>query len=79
MALTKVTYTDLVTIIGAQNLNDIQDAIIALEEWQSEAGADIPQILANIAPSFSNSTNNRSNKQTTTTNNHRQRQTTKQL
>lgn len=57
MALTKVTYTDLVTIIGAQNLNDIQDAIIALEEWQSEAGADIPQILADIAPSFSNSTN----------------------
>lgn len=57
MALTKVTYTDLVTIIGAQNLNDIQDAIIALEEWQSEAGADIPQILADIAPRFSNSTN----------------------
>lgn len=56
MALSKVTYTDLVTVIGAQNLNDIQDAIIALEEWQSEAGADIPQILANIAPSFSNST-----------------------
>lgn len=56
MALTKVTYTDLVTIIGAQNLNDIQDAIIALEEWQSEAGADIPQILADIAPRFSNST-----------------------
>lgn len=56
MALTKVTYTDLVTIIGAQNLNDIQDAIIALEEWQTEVGADIPQILANIAPSFSNST-----------------------
>lgn len=56
MALYKVTYTDLVTVIWAQNLNDIQDAIIALEEWQSEAGADIPQILANIAPSFSNST-----------------------
>ena len=56
MALSKVTYTDLVTIIGAQNLNDIQDTIIALEEWQIEAGADIPQILANIAPSFSNST-----------------------
>lgn len=56
MALNKVTYTDLVTVIWAQNLNDIQDAIIALEEWQSEAGADIPQILADIAPKFSNST-----------------------
>lgn len=31
MALSKVTYTDLVTVIGAQNLNDIQDAVISLE------------------------------------------------
>lgn len=31
MALTKVTYTDGVTVIYAGNLNDIQDAIIALE------------------------------------------------
>lgn len=29
MALTKVTYTDNVTVIGADNLNDIQDEIIA--------------------------------------------------
>lgn len=56
MSLQKVTYIDLVTIIGAQNLNDIQDAIIDLEEWQEEVGEEIPQILANIAPSFSNST-----------------------
>ena len=28
MALTKVVYTDGETVIGAQNLNDIQDAII---------------------------------------------------
>lgn len=32
MALQKVTYTDGVTIIMAQNLNDIQDAILALEQ-----------------------------------------------
>ena len=32
MALTKVVYTDNVTVIYAQNLNDIQDAIIALEQ-----------------------------------------------
>lgn len=31
MALTKVTYTDDVTVIGAQNLNAIQDEIISLE------------------------------------------------
>lgn len=32
MALTKVTYVDQETVIGADNLNDIQDAIIDLEE-----------------------------------------------
>ena len=32
MALTKVTYVNGTTVIGAENLNDIQDAIIALEE-----------------------------------------------
>ena len=32
MALTKVTYVNGTTVIGATNLNDIQDAIIALEE-----------------------------------------------
>ena len=31
MALQKLTYTDGVTVIPASNLNDIQDAIIALE------------------------------------------------
>lgn len=29
MALTKVQYTDGVTVIGAKNLNDIQDEVIA--------------------------------------------------
>ncbi len=29
MALTKITYVDNVTVIGAQNLNDIQDEVIA--------------------------------------------------
>ena len=32
MGLSKVTYTDNVTVIGATNLNDIQDAIIDLED-----------------------------------------------
>ena len=32
MGLVKVVYTDNVTVITAQNMNDIQDAIIALEE-----------------------------------------------
>lgn len=31
MALSKVTYEDGVTVITAENLNDIQEAIIALE------------------------------------------------
>lgn len=31
MALTKFVYTDNVSIIGAENLNDIQDAIIGFE------------------------------------------------
>lgn len=31
MSLTKVNYQDDITLITAQNLNDIQDAIIALE------------------------------------------------
>ena len=32
MALTKVTYVDGTTVIRAKNLNDIQDAIIELED-----------------------------------------------
>ena len=31
MGLTKVTYVDNKTVISAKNLNDIQDAIVALE------------------------------------------------
>lgn len=31
MSLTKVTYTDNVTVIGADNLNDIQDAVLENE------------------------------------------------
>lgn len=31
MSLNKVNYVDNVTIIGADNLNEIQDAIISLE------------------------------------------------
>ena len=32
MGLNKVTYVDHVTVISAQNLNDIQDAVIANED-----------------------------------------------
>lgn len=32
MALKKVTYKNEITVIKAENLNDIQDAIIALEQ-----------------------------------------------
>lgn len=35
MSLTKVTYVDNETIIGADNLNDIQDAILELEDLTS--------------------------------------------
>ena len=41
MALNKVEYTDKETIITAQNLNDIQDAIIALEETTERLAAGI--------------------------------------
>lgn len=37
MALSKVTYTDNVTVIYADNLNNIQDAIIALESGAAPA------------------------------------------
>lgn len=36
MALTKVQYIDDVTVIYAENLNDIQDAIIALQSGSIE-------------------------------------------
>lgn len=43
MGLTKIVYTDNVTVIHADNLNDIQDAIIALE------GKTIPD-LSSLTP-----------------------------
>ena len=36
MAFTKITYTDNVTVIPAQNLNDIQDELILLEEEKAD-------------------------------------------
>lgn len=51
MALNKVTYTNGATIIGADNLNEIQDAIIALE-GQPSGGAvseDLKQALLQLA------------------------------
>ena len=43
MALTKVVYVDGITVIYAQNLNDIQDAIIALE------GASAPSAVLYVS------------------------------
>lgn len=40
MALQKLVYTDGVTVIPASNLNDIQDAIIALENHQTSGVSD---------------------------------------
>ena len=48
MALDKVPYTDGVTTIYADNLNDIQDAIIALEKGGAISD-DLKQALLQIA------------------------------
>lgn len=40
MALVKVTYVDGETVIYAENLNDIQDAIIELEEAELPVATD---------------------------------------
>lgn len=45
MALTKKTYVDNVTIIDAQNLNDIQDAIIENEEALTNFGLDVESLF----------------------------------
>lgn len=39
--LNKVTYTNLITLIPAENLNDIQDAIIQNEEDISDLQTDV--------------------------------------
>lgn len=50
MGLTKRTYTDNVTVITAENLNDIQDAIIALEETPAQGlTEDMKQALLQLA------------------------------
>lgn len=48
MALTKVTYVDDVTVISAQNLNDIQDEIIAIE---NDMG-DVAELNFTVVESF---------------------------
>lgn len=48
MALSKVTYVDGVTIIGAKNLNDIQDELIRQGEQQAEDEAELA-LKANTA------------------------------
>lgn len=48
MALSKVTYVDGVTIIGAKNLNDIQDELIRQGEQQAEDEASLA-LKANTA------------------------------
>lgn len=50
MGLTKQTYTDNVTVITAENLNDIQDAIIALENTPAQGlTEDMKQALLQLA------------------------------
>ena len=50
MALNKVIYVDGVTVIPAENLNDIQDAIIALENAPAQGlTEDMKQALLQIA------------------------------
>ena len=50
MALNKVIYVDGVTVITAENLNDIQDAIIALENAPAQGlTEDMKQALLQIA------------------------------
>lgn len=48
MALTKVPYTNGVTVIGGENLNDIQDAIIDLQN-NGTISEDLKQALLQIA------------------------------
>ena len=45
MALTKVTYENHKTVITAQNLNDIQDAVIALEGDMGDVDAALYRII----------------------------------
>lgn len=44
MSLVKRTYIDLVTVIPAENLNAIQDAIIENEEAIGDLGDDISDL-----------------------------------
>lgn len=48
MALNKVTYVDDTTVISAQNLNDIQDEIIAIE---NDMG-DVAELNFTVVESF---------------------------
>ena len=43
MSLTKVNYIDKETVITAQNLNDIQDAIITLENKEEKVLAPVAE------------------------------------
>lgn len=44
----KVTYTDLITLIPAKNLNDIQDAIIQNEEDISDLHTDVEDLQTGV-------------------------------
>ena len=52
MALVKRVYTDTETVITAENLNDIQDAIIALEEEKGALEAAIAEYYSKSRASF---------------------------
>lgn len=49
--LTKVTYTDNVTVITAQNLNDIQDAIIEAEDEVNTYG-NVAELSYTVVSTF---------------------------
>lgn len=46
--LSKVTYTNLITLIPAENLNDIQDAIIQNEEDISDLQSDVSGLQTGV-------------------------------
>ena len=51
MTLDKVTYTDNTTEIHAQNLNDIQDAIIEIEDTVN-ASDSVAQLTYTVVSTF---------------------------
>lgn len=49
MSLSKVTYVDGKTVISAKNLNDIQDAVVALEQSSEHGSGGVTMDEVNAA------------------------------